>query len=389
VRANVAGGVLTEDHFIELIIVGGVVAGVLDNGQFTALLTDPRGTPFAGPDGTPGLATPYGVRASHLGFAEAIDYARLGWDPDLDVIRMGVRDYDAKLSQFLTPDPLFFEDLDRCQSSPLQCTLYGYASGNPISFVDPTGQQDGAVLTPQAQQAFAAGLATARILAASGATLGAYGIAAASVIIIGYLYYQYSLVTPNPLPTGHGEWGPTIYESYKWAERQEALDKAAAAQNLKAAEDFKAMASNIKKEAERAAANDAKAAASQAATPPGGMEPRDRPPSSDGGGGGSGVWKPPGAAGKIPSSWGEGSPTKKGVGMRWQDPANEGNGVRIDKGDPGNSQATQQVDHVVVRSNGKVIGRNGEAIPGSVKQNAVDAHIPLSEWVNWSSWNHP
>jgi hypothetical protein len=52
---------------------------------------------------------------------------------------MGVRDYDAKLSQFLTPDPLYFEDLEKCQASPLQCSLYGYASGNPVSFVDPTG----------------------------------------------------------------------------------------------------------------------------------------------------------------------------------------------------------------------------------------------------------
>ena len=139
VRADVAGGVLTEDHFIELVSIGGVVAGVLDNGRFTALLTDPRGTPFAGPDGTPDLASPYGVRVSHLGLAEVIDYARLGWDPDLDVVRMGVRDYDAKLSQFLTPDPLYFEDLEKCQGSPLQCSLYGYAGGNPLSFVDPTG----------------------------------------------------------------------------------------------------------------------------------------------------------------------------------------------------------------------------------------------------------
>jgi len=139
VRADIGGAVLTEGHFVELVTVGGVVAGVLDNGKFTALLTDPRGTPFAGPDGTAGLATPYGVRASHLGYADVIDYARLGWDPDLDIVRMGVRDYDAKLGQFWTPDPLYFEDLEKCADSPLQCTLYGYAGGNPISFVDPTG----------------------------------------------------------------------------------------------------------------------------------------------------------------------------------------------------------------------------------------------------------
>lgn len=139
VRAEVAGGVLTDGHFVELVVVGGVVAGVLDNGAFTALLTDPRGTPFASTAGAANLATPYGVRASHAAISEVIDYAQLGRDPDLDVVRMGVRDYDAKLGQFLTPDPLYFEDLDKCLASPVQCSLYGYAGGNPLSFVDPSG----------------------------------------------------------------------------------------------------------------------------------------------------------------------------------------------------------------------------------------------------------
>lgn len=139
VRAKVAGGILTEDHFVELVVVGGVVAGVIDNGTYTALLTDVRGTPFAGPDGTMGLATPYGVRQTRLRNAEQIDYAKLGWDPDLGTVRMGVRDYDATLGQFWTPDPLYLESLEACAKSPIDCNLYGYAKGNPLSWVDPEG----------------------------------------------------------------------------------------------------------------------------------------------------------------------------------------------------------------------------------------------------------
>lgn len=95
------------------------------------------------------------------------------------------------------------------------------------------------------------------------------------------------------------------------------------------------------------------------------------------------------ALNKVPASWGKGKPTKKGVGVRWTDPANPGNGIRIDRGNPANSQVTQQVDHVIVRHKGKVIGRNGRPIEGSVADNAAEAHIPLSEWTQWSSWSGP
>jgi RHS repeat-associated protein len=139
VRANVAGGVLTEDHFVQLISVGDLVVGVLDNNQFTSLLTDARGSPLADSDGTPNVPSPYGVRSSPLDMSETIDYARFGWDADLDMVRMGARDYDPKLGQFLTPDSLYLENLEKCQESPIQCSLYGYAAGNPVSFVDPTG----------------------------------------------------------------------------------------------------------------------------------------------------------------------------------------------------------------------------------------------------------
>lgn len=91
---------------------------------------------------------------------------------------------------------------------------------------------------------------------------------------------------------------------------------------------------------------------------------------------------------KIPDGW-DRSETRKGVGTKWQDPNDNGNGVRIDKGNPNNSQTTQQTDHVIVRSEGKVIGRDGKPINGSIKDNYDKAHIPLSEYKDWIQWNSP
>ncbi|WP_256673966.1 hypothetical protein [Pseudomonas fluorescens] len=91
---------------------------------------------------------------------------------------------------------------------------------------------------------------------------------------------------------------------------------------------------------------------------------------------------------KFPDTWAV-TPNKKGVGFRWQDPKNQGNGVRIDKGEPDISQPTQQVDHVIVRSNGRVIGRDGKPVSGSIKEHAEQVHIPLSEYKKWKSWNSP
>lgn len=91
---------------------------------------------------------------------------------------------------------------------------------------------------------------------------------------------------------------------------------------------------------------------------------------------------------KLPGSWGPGVPNKKGVGTRWFDPSNPGNGVRIDQGLPGSPQLSQQVDHVVVRGGGKVIGPDGKPIVGSLSDNP-QAHIPLTDWMSWSSWSAP
>jgi hypothetical protein len=45
--------------------------------------------------------------------------------------------------------------------------------------------------------------------------------------------------------------------------------------------------------------------------------------------------------------------------------------------------------HVVVRVDGKVLGRDGKPIAGSIKEDPVNAHIPLSEYKTWRRWNQP
>jgi RHS repeat-associated protein len=98
-------------------------------------------------------------------------------------------------------------------------------------------------------------------------------------------------------------------------------------------------------------------------------------------------WIPESASSKVPDTFGPGKGTKKGIGWRWND--GKGNGIRIDKGNPDNSQVYQQVDHVVINSGGRIIGRDGNPIEGDIKSNAYEAHIPLREWVKWKSWNSP
>lgn len=103
------------------------------------------------------------------------------------------------------------------------------------------------------------------------------------------------------------------------------------------------------------------------------------------------TFPPQEAVDKVPDEWGPGRPNRKKEGERWLDPDNpQGNGVRIDKGDPSSPNPSQRVDHVVVRTDGKVLGPDGQPIPpGEPIQQHPEAHIPLSEWLKWRSWNQP
>lgn len=132
---------LAEDRVVLPVKVEGQLIGTWNlrssGNQFEMVATDPRGTLVA-ESGVPNLATPYGMRTQRPA-SPAIDYVEQGYDADLGTIRFGVRDYDPRLGQFWSPDPLFLEDLQKCASSPVQCNLYSYAGNNPVSYVDPQG----------------------------------------------------------------------------------------------------------------------------------------------------------------------------------------------------------------------------------------------------------
>ncbi len=138
---DVAGGL------VEAVKIDGVVVGVLRYGTGGALSAptfqmvgvDAQGTVLSDADGTSRIASPFGDRDVQPAIAFALDYAAKGYDADLGLVRMGVRDYDPAIARFTTPDPLFLEHPDKCVGSPSECNLYGYAKNRPHIFTDPTG----------------------------------------------------------------------------------------------------------------------------------------------------------------------------------------------------------------------------------------------------------
>ena len=55
--------------------------------------------------------------------------------------------------------------------------------------------------------------------------------------------------------------------------------------------------------------------------------------------------------------------------------------------------AHQRVDHVRITKDGKAIGLDGKPIPPTPSapkpSQTEEAHIPLSDWVQWSDWYKP
>jgi RHS repeat-associated protein len=140
VAAYLDEGYLDAGGLSEPVRFAGRTVGLVRNGSVQLIATDPRGTVLGEADGTPRNASPFGDRDVHPVMAAAIDYVEKGWDADLGLVRMGMRDYDPAISSFMVPDGRFVEDPAMCLRVAVECDLYAYARGNPISFVDPTGQ---------------------------------------------------------------------------------------------------------------------------------------------------------------------------------------------------------------------------------------------------------
>jgi len=82
-------------------------------------------------------------------------------------------------------------------------------------------------------------------------------------------------------------------------------------------------------------------------------------------------------------NWEE-TPNRKGTGSRFQDPANKGNRVRVDRGNPDHRLPSQRPDHVVEQRGGKTVDVNGRPIEGAKPASTPETHIPLKDWLK--SW---
>jgi hypothetical protein len=77
----------------------------------------------------------------------------------------------------------------------------------------------------------------------------------------------------------------------------------------------------------------------------------------------------------IPDNW-RIRPTKGDGGVRYYDPNNPGNAVRVMPGDPQSPFSTSRSPYVRWQQNGQALDANGNVVP----KNTPDAHIPLQDF---------
>ncbi|UPG92646.1 RHS repeat domain-containing protein [Luteibacter aegosomatissinici] len=122
-------------------LVLGLSVGVCRAETVTYYYTNPQGTPLATADAAGNILStadyrPYGAQV--LGTPEAgPGYTGHVNDPDSGLVYMQARYYDPVVGRFISVDPL-----GPSGGSLFGFSSYGYASGNPISRLDPTGMAD-------------------------------------------------------------------------------------------------------------------------------------------------------------------------------------------------------------------------------------------------------
>lgn len=60
-------------------------------------------------------------------------------DDDTGLYYMNGRYYDVMTGRFISPDPLYLSEPERCVGNIAACSLYAYAGNNPFTLIDPTG----------------------------------------------------------------------------------------------------------------------------------------------------------------------------------------------------------------------------------------------------------
>ena len=58
---------------------------------------------------------------------------------DSGLLYFEARYYDPLAGRFISPDPLYAEDMSRCIGSTIECNLYQYTGNNPLNYIDPQG----------------------------------------------------------------------------------------------------------------------------------------------------------------------------------------------------------------------------------------------------------
>ncbi|ATW46692.1 type IV secretion protein Rhs [Streptomyces peucetius subsp. caesius ATCC 27952] len=330
--------------------------------------------------------SPFGSdRGNLIGNSWPDDKGFLGKTADntTGLTHIGARQYDSAIGQFVSVDPILSVDMAQSLNG------YSYANANPVSFADPSGlRPDGAC--GGSNSSCNGGTETwtktkdSWNWSYSKTTTDEHGYTK-------YSYVSYTIGTgideiktyfdDSPVKKGPEEVPVLLSDAELYGPQPEKSWK----DFIRWVIDGGALVCNPGYPCE-----DPENLPAIGIAQPGPVGPRPgaRPPVGP-------SWFPQGA-GKIPSGWSGPSMTKKfkknenKQGFVWRAPKGQ-DSVRIDKGDPKSDWGTQQVDHVVINSGGRVVGRGGELLPPGAKitEYPVQAHVPLSEWLTWRTWNAP